>query len=120
MNDIVIDGKAVQAIMAAAALHTFKEKLEGWQSPLGPIIEDAFKVNADAIRKAVYSATTECVNSPSFQKQLVDQLNHKLANLVINKCAGLVEKSFNNLMRDEVLRTKLQTAVIALIEKEAV
>ncbi|WP_152051780.1 hypothetical protein [Tautonia marina] len=119
MSDIVIKGDAIEAIMAAAAIKVFKDKIEGWQTPLGPIIEDAFKLHSEAIRKAVYTATAECVNSPDFAKQLVHQLNHKLANLVINKCSGLVEKSFNNLMRDEVLRTRLQTAVIEIIEKES-
>jgi len=117
MNDIVIKGDAIHSIIAEAAVKVFKEKIEGYRSPLEPIIDDAFKLNSEAIRKAVYSATSGCVNSPDFAKQLVQQLNHKLANLVINKCAGLVEKSFNNIMQDAVLRTKLQTAVIEIIEK---
>lgn len=117
-TDIVIDGDAVQSLMAAAAMKIFKDKLEGYSSPLGPIIEDAFKLNSDTIRKAVYKATAECVGSDEFAASLVEHLNHKLANLVINKCAGLVEKSFNGLMQDPVLRNKLQTAVIAIIEKE--
>jgi hypothetical protein len=119
MSDIVISGDAVASLMAQAATKVFKEKLEGWQSPLGPIIEDAFKINSDAIRKAVYKATSECVNSPDFASQLTSQLNHKLANLIISKCSGLVEKSFNNLMQDAVLRTKLQSAVVEIIEREA-
>lgn len=117
MTDIIIKAEAIQAIMAEAAVKVFKEKLEGYRSPLEPIIEEAFKANDAAIRKAVHAATSECVNSPDFAKQLVNQLNHKLANLVINKCSGLVEKSFNNIMQDAVLRTKLQTAVIAIIEQ---
>lgn len=118
-HDILIDGDAVQSLMAGAAMKIFKDKLEGYASPLTPIIEDAFKVNADTIRKAVYAATADCVNSPDFGKQLTEHLNHKLANLVINKCAGLVEKSFQSLMQDQVLRTKLQSAVIEIIERES-
>lgn len=116
MSDILIDGNAVQALMAKAAMDVFKSKLEGYSSPLEPIIADAFKVHSETIRQAIYKATGECVNSPEFGAQLVQSLNHKLANLVINKCAGLVEKSFNNLMQDAVLRTKLQSAVIEIIE----
>jgi hypothetical protein len=118
-HDILIDGDAVQSLMAASAMKLFKDKLEGYQSPLSPIIEDAFKVNSDTIRKAIYKATADCVASPDFGNQLVGALNHKLANLVINKCAGLVEKSFQTLMQDQTLRTKLQSAVLAIIEREA-
>jgi hypothetical protein len=118
MSDILIDGNAVQSLMAEAALKVFKSKLEGYASPLESIITDAFKLNSDTIRAAVYKATAECVNSPDFAAQLVQHLNHKLANLVINKCAGLVEKSFNSLMQDAVLRNKLQSAVIEIIERE--
>jgi hypothetical protein len=119
MSDILIDGDAVQSLMAEAALKVFKNKLEGYNSPLEPIIADAFKINSDTIRGAVYKATHECVSSPDFATQLVHHLNHKLANLVINKCAGLVEKSFNELMQDAVLRNKLQSAVIEIINREA-
>jgi hypothetical protein len=119
MSDILIEGNAVQSLMAEAALKIFKDKLEGYQSPLGPIIEDAFKINSDTIRSAVYKATAECVNSPGFAAQLVQHLNHKLANLVISKCTGLVEKSFQSLMQDQVLRNRLQSAVIAIIEKSS-
>ena len=115
-QDILVDSDAVLSIMAEAALKRFKEELEGYSSPLEPIIVDAFKVNSDTIRSAIYKATAECVNSPDFAAQLVEHLNHKLATLVINKCSGLVEKSFQGLMQDAVLRNKLQSAVIAIIE----
>jgi hypothetical protein len=117
MQDIVINGNAIQSLMMEAALKVFKDTMEGYRSPLSPIIDDAFKLNSDAIRKAIYTATSQCVNSPDFATQLVQQLNHKLANLVISKCAGLVEKSFNNIMQDPILRTKLQASVIAIIEE---
>jgi hypothetical protein len=71
------------------------------------------------IRSAIYTATGECVNSPEFAAQLTDHLRRKLAVLVINKCSGLVEKSFQELMQDAVLRNKLQSAVIDIIKKEA-
>jgi hypothetical protein len=117
MSDIIIEGDAIQAIMVDAVSKVFKDRLEGYQTPLEPIIKEAFAANDAAIRRAVHSATSQCVNSPDFAQQLVQQLNHKLANLIINKCSGLVEKSFNNIMQDAVLRTKLQTAVIEIIEK---
>jgi len=118
-NDILISREALQSIMAEAAISRFKSKLEGYSSPLDSIVEDAFKINSDAIRKAVYKATSDVVGSEDFSAQLTQHLNHKLANLVINKCAGLVEKSFAQLMQDQTLRTKLQTAVIDIINKES-
>jgi molybdopterin-guanine dinucleotide biosynthesis protein A len=118
VSDILISGDAVQSLMAEAALRVFKSKLEGYQSPLEGIITDAFKVNSDTIRAAVYKATADCVNSPDFANQLTQHLNHKLANLVISKCSGLVEKSFQGLMQDAMLRTKLQSAVVSIIERE--
>ncbi|HSC56456.1 MAG TPA: hypothetical protein VLC51_04605 [Nitrospira sp.] len=119
MKDILIDRDQILSVMAEATLKRFKDKMEGYQSPLEPIIADAFKVNSDAIRAAIYKATAECVNSPDFATQLVQHLNHKLANLVINKCSGLVEKSFQGLMQDAVLRNKLQAAVIEIINTHA-
>jgi hypothetical protein len=116
MSDILIQGDAVQALMAEAALKVVKNKLEGYNSPLEAIVTDAFKLNSDAIRAAVYKATAECVSSPDFGAQLVQHLNHKLASLVIAKCSGLVEKSFQGLMQDPILRNKLQSSVIAIIE----
>jgi len=56
-TSILIDGDAVQSLMASAAMKLFKDKL-------------------------------------------------------------LVEKSFQNLMQDAVLRTKLQAAVVTIIERE--
>lgn len=114
-TDILLSNDAVLDLMKEAVLKKFRDKLEGYNSPLEEIISDAFKVNSDTIRRAVYRATEECVNAPEFVGQLVGHLNHKLANLVINKCAGLVEKSFQELMQDAVLRNRLQTAVITII-----
>lgn len=118
MSNIVLNEEQLESLLATAAVRRFKEKLEGYSSPLDGIIADAFKINEPAIRTAVYEATAKTVNSSAFTTSLVDALNHKLANLVINKCAGLVEKSFQGLMQDQVLRTKLQAAVIAIIEDE--
>jgi hypothetical protein len=118
-QDILISNDALLDLLKEAAMKKFKDKLEGYGSPLEAIVMDAFKVNADTIRAAIYKATEECVNSPDFVSQLVGHLNHKLANLVINKCSGLVEKSFQELMQDAVLRNRLQSAVIAIIAKEA-
>lgn len=118
MAKILIDEEQLMSIMAKAAISRFKEKLEGYSSPLDSIITDAFKVNEPTIRKAVYEATTNTVHSDSFGKALTEALNHKLANLVISKCSGLVEKSFQNLMQDQVLRTKLQAAVVSIIEDQ--
>ena len=116
MSSILLNEEQLESLLATAAIKRFKEKLEGYASPLDGIITDAFKINEPAIRKAVYEATTNTVNSDAFTKSLTDALNHKLANLVINKCSGLVEKSFQTLMQDQVLRNKLQSAVIAIIE----
>lgn len=116
MSDVLIDSKQVHALMAHSAIAIFKQKLEGYQSPLEPLIKEAFDANASVIRQAIHKATSECVNSPEFAKSLVAALNHKLANLVINTCSGLVEKSFSQLMQDQVLRTKLQAAVIQIVE----
>lgn len=115
-QDILISSDQVLALMAASAVNRFKNTLEGYQSPLDGIITDAFKVHGDAIRSAIYKATGDCVNSPDFAEHLMGALHHKLANLIINKCSGLVEKSFQTVMQDQVLRTKLQSAVIAIIE----
>ena len=117
-TDILIDGERLQSLIAEAALARFKGSLEGYKSPLDSIVEDAFKMNSDTIRSAVYKATSECVSSPDFIAALVSHLNHKLANLIINRCSGLVEKSFHQLMQDPFLRNKLQSAVIAIIENQ--
>jgi hypothetical protein len=118
MADILVDSRQVESIMAAAVVSVFKQKLEGYNSPLDSIVTDAFKINESAIRKAVYKATQDCIGSDAFGEQLTAALNHKLANLIINKCAGLVESSFQTIMQDQVLRTKLQAAVIAIIESK--
>jgi hypothetical protein len=117
MTDILISKDEILSVMAGAALKRFKDKLEGYQSPLEPIIADAFTLNAGVIRAAIYKATAECVSSPDFAAQLMEHLNHKLASLVINKCSGLVDKSFQELMQDAVLRNRLQSAVIEIINK---
>lgn len=118
-QDIVIDGDALQSLLASAAVARFKNTLEGYNSPLDAIVADAFKINSDKIRNAVYKATSEVVASEDFARQLQGALNHKLANLVINRCAGLVEKSFHELMQDMVLRNKLQSAVVEIVQNHS-
>lgn len=115
MSDIVINGDALNSLLASAALSRFKGSLEGYNSPLDSIIADAFKINSDKVRSAVYKATSAVVGSDDFAEQLQSALSHKLANLIINKCSGLVEKSFQEMMQDMVLRNKLQSAVVEIV-----
>lgn len=116
MKDIIIDAKQLEAIIVGAAIVQGKSVLEGWKSPLEPIILDAFKVNDGVIRQKIYAAVEGAVRDENFTASLREALNHKLANLVIQKCSGLVEKSFNNIMQDPILRTKLQTEVVKILE----
>lgn len=118
MSDIIIKSADLEVILAQAILSKCKERLEGYNSPLNDMIVSIFNEQEPAIKAVVHEAVVGTVASDSFKKSLQDQLNKKLANLVINKCSGLVEKSFNSLMQDQVLRTKLQSEVVKIIEQD--
>ena len=55
------------SVFAKAAIIRFKEKLEGYSSPLDKVVENASHAHQDTISKSVHDAVQTCVNSPSFQ-----------------------------------------------------
>lgn len=118
MSNIVIKSDDLELIIVQALMTKCKEKLEGYSSPLNETIVSIFNEQEPVIKAVIHDAVVGTVASDSFKKSLQDQLNKKLANLMINKCSGLVEKSFNSLMQDQVLRTKLQNEVISIIEQK--
>lgn len=116
MIQVNIDQQAIKDMMVKAVEGKIMNVLGGYNSPLDKHVKEAFDKEAETIRTTILEAVSTCVRTPTFKKSLIEALNHKLANLVINRCSGLVEKSFNELMQDAVLRNKLQAAVIKIVE----
>lgn len=116
MIQVTIDNEAIKELMVKAVEGKITGVLGGYNSPLDKHVKEAFDKESETIRATILEAVSTCVRAPTFKKSLIEALNHKLANLVINRCSGLVEKSFNELMQDAVLRNKLQAAVIKITE----
>lgn len=115
-KDIIISSDTIKDIMVDAVGNRVRASVEGYKSPFDKHIQEAIQEQEENIKQAIHEAVSSAVKAPTFKKGLVEALNHKLANLVINRCSGLVEKSFNDIMQDAVLRNKLQAAVIKIIE----
>ncbi len=102
-NDFnVVVGKVISAAL--------KSNLEGYNSPLKPILEKAVERNKSKIENA-FNWALDCLN----QTDLVDAVKSRVVNDFVKQCVnasgGMVDKYFNALKQDAAFRAKLTLAL---------
>jgi len=115
MENIIIKSGDLEKILVDAILSKCNDKLKGYKSPLDDIVAAVIEDNTSMIKLKIKEAIEDCTRSEGFAEALKLHLDRKLAGLFLSKCDGLIDKSFSEIMKDALMRNKLQTAVINII-----
>jgi len=107
--------KGVLSIMQNAVTDTIKARMTEYGSPLKPIIDDAFKVHADTIRKIMYDAMGEAINDGNFKESVKQAFYHKVARGLVDGIAGSVDKAINQFKQDPTIKAKMVLAIETII-----
>ncbi len=94
-----------------------KSKLGGYNSPLDGIINDALKQHDAALRSMLYTAVQSAVGDEAFRNEVAIAVRHKLAQALIQKFGGELEKQVNVLKSDPATRARITLAIEAIVKE---
>ena len=88
-------GIAVEAIQAKIAL-----QFEGYNSPLGPIINEVVQEHRDELKAIVDQCLTSTIGDKEFKTVIRHEFKHKVAKSLVGKLEGAVEKAAEAFRRE--------------------
>lgn len=91
--------------------------LEGYNSPLSPLINQAVKNNAAAITTLLQDSIQSCLTNPDFTRVVRDECDRRLAKALVAKFDGAIEQELNKMKSDPVTRAKVTIAIAEMMEK---
>ncbi len=108
--------KQVLTIMQNAVSDTIKARMTEYGSPLKPIIDDAFKVHAETIRKIMYESMGEAISDGNFKESVKQAFYHKVARGLVDGISGSVDKAINQFKQDPTIKAKMVLAIEQIIK----
>ena len=103
--------KQVLSIMQTSINDTIKARMTDYNSPLRPLIDDAFKVHADSIRKILYEAMGEAIKENDFKESIKQAFYHKVSRGLVEGLTGSVDKAINAFKQDPTIKAKMVLAI---------
>jgi len=93
-----------------------QEGLVGYNKPLSILTAQVIESNHDVLFNLINDEFSTLLNGKGFKKSLKDALNKKLANTLINRMGGDLEKRVNELQQNPQTRAKVTLAISSVIE----
>lgn len=107
--------KIILSSVQSSIHEAIKTKITSYDSPLNPIIIDAFKVHSDSIRGILYEALGECVKTKEFKQSVKEAFYHKVSRALVDGMAGSVDKAVNSFKQDPTIKAKMILAIEEII-----
>lgn len=97
-----------------------KSKLTGYNSPLDVMISDALKRHDQVFRDMLYKAVADAVSEKTFREQIAEAVRHKLAQTLIQRFGGELEKQVNVLKSDPMTRARITLAIEEIVKERCI
>ncbi len=109
-----LEENVISSVHSALA-ECIKKKMEGYGSPLDPLIKASVEKHEGQIRAALDSSVVAAL-SGDFAEALKDACTRKLAKVLISKMEGEIEKRANELRADPEFRARLTIAITEVVK----
>jgi methenyltetrahydromethanopterin cyclohydrolase len=109
--------KEVLSIMQTEIHGAIKARMSAYGSPLTPIIDDAFKVHGETIRKMLYDSLGEVLLTADFKESIKQAFHHKVARSLVDGMSGSVDKAINTFKQDPTIKAKMVLAIESVIKE---
>ncbi len=95
-----------------------KSKLSGsYNNPLDGIINDALKRYDADLRSMLYEAVQSAVGNEAFRNEIAVATRHKLAQTLVQRFGGELEKQVNVLKSDPSTRARITLAIEEIVKE---
>lgn len=90
-------------------------ELCGYNKPLSVLTNEVIAKNSTELKTILDNSVKDLLSSEEFKKAMKEQLNQKLAKIIINKTGGELEKKVNEFKQDPTTRAKITLAMDTLM-----
>ena len=94
----------------------FNKELVGYNKPLSQLVQKVIAKNEDAIFLLINDEVVNLIGGDDFKTALKDELNKKLARILIERMGGELESRVNELKQNPQTRAKITLAISSIIE----
>ena len=95
------------------------DKLSGYNSPLDKVLADAVAAKSGDIRGLLVESITSCFTEQDFRQQIATAVRHKLAQILIQRFGGELEKQVNTLKSDPATRARIILAIEEIVNAKS-
>lgn len=99
----------------AAIGDSIRQHLTGYSSPINGLVSKVVQNHSANIEKVIDKSVTSLIKSDGFECAIHEQLNKKLAQVLISKMSGELEKQVNILKQNPQTRAKITLAISDII-----
>lgn len=95
-----------------------KSKLGGYGGPMEKLLSSAFEKHVPAMRTMLEEAIASCIGDAEFVETIRSAVRHKLANTLIQRFGGEMEKQVNVLKSDPTTRARITLAIEKIVKQK--
>lgn len=96
---------------------SIEASLVGYGSPLNKLVVSVIDENSKELRQIISDSFTTVIKQDEFKKSIISAFSHKVAKTIISNNDGLFDKVSNELKQDIQFKTKMQSAVINVVDE---
>jgi hypothetical protein len=96
-----------------------KSKLGGYNSPLDKMINECLQKHDSDFRNLLLAAIQSAVGDDQFRESIQQQVRHKLANVLVARFGGELERQVNALKSDPATRARITLAIEEIVKERS-
>jgi len=95
-----------------------KTKLTGYNSPLDKLIAECLEKHSREFRDLLEGGIASCCTDETFRNDIQTAVRHKLAQTLIQRFGGELEKQVNVLKSDPTTRARITLAIEEIVKSK--
>lgn len=118
MSEFNLQDELLRCVQSGIA-KAVNEKLGGYNSPLDKILQATIEAQSGEIRALLNSSVAAALASDGFREQIASSVRKKLADLLVQRFGGEMERQVNALKSDPSTRARITVAIDEIIQSVA-
>lgn len=117
-NDFNLQEELLRCVQSGIA-KAVNDKLGGYNSPLDKILASTIEAQANDIKALLNASIAAALASDGFREQIASSVRKKLADLLVQRFGGELEKQVNAMKSDPSTRARITVAIDEIIQSMA-
>lgn len=119
MADFDLEIECMKAVRAGIAKAITDKFTQSYNNPFNTMIEAAINANKQEIHNLVAGSIAEALKSDGFRTDIAAAVRKKLADILVQRFGGELERQVNALKSDPTTRSRITVAIDDIIRTAA-